>query len=212
MLTAMIDDMGDPSFYADWGFWFFLLQAVAVALTAFIPVLPSEIMVIASGVMASEGTFPLWLVLTVTFVGCLCGDVGLYAAFRYRLIRVLYRWRWGRRLHRGLLRLAVRAGGTRTWFGLFLVQWVPGGRATAMATAGMMRMGWPALLGLALIEATTWTLWLVGLGYITGTTTGLPPWASILTAVVMGTLVGLFIAMIVARSRRREPHRSAEGA
>ena len=150
--------------------------------------------------------------LTVTFVGCLCGDVGLYAAFRYRLIRVLYRWRWGRRLHRGLLRLAVRAGGPRTWFGLFLVQWVPGGRATAMATAGMMRMSWPALLGLALIEATTWTLWLVGLGYITGTTTGLPPWASILTAVVMGTLVGLFIAMIVARSRRREPHRSAEGA
>ncbi|GGE71489.1 DedA family protein [Nesterenkonia cremea] len=208
-----MNELGDASLYETWGFWYFLFQAVAVALTAFVPPFPSEVMVIASGTMAADGIVPLSLVLAVTFLGCLLGDLGVYALFRYQFIRVLYRWRWGRRLHRKMLRVSIRAGGASTWVGLLLIRGVPGGRSASMATAGMMRLRWRGLIPLALAGAVIWTIWLVGLGYITGTTTGLPPWASTVAAVVVGTLVGLIIAMIVARARRRRtPHRSAEGA
>ncbi|GAA1455478.1 DedA family protein [Nesterenkonia lacusekhoensis] len=206
-------ELGDASLYETWGFWYFLVQAVAVALTAFVPPFPSEVMVIASGTMAADGIMPLSMALTVTFLGCLLGDLGVYALFRYQFIRVLYRWRWGRLLHRKMLRVSIRAGGASTWVGLLLIRGIPGGRSASMATAGMMRLRRGGLIPLALAGAATWTLWLVGLGYITGTTTGLPPWASTAAAVVVGTLVGLIIAMIVARARRRRPpHRSAEGA
>lgn len=212
-LAVTMEHLTDASLYESWGFWYFLLQAVAVALTAFVPPFPSEVMVIASGTMAAEGIIPLSMVLAVTFLGCLTGDLGVYALFRYRLIRVLYRWRWGRKLHRSMLRLAIRAGGASTWVGLLLIRGIPGGRTASMAAAGMVRLHWQGLITLALAGAVVWTLWLVGLGYITGTTTGLPPWASTVVAVIMGTLVGLIIAMIVARSRRQaKPHRSAEGA
>ena len=199
----MIEGLADPDLLLDWGFWYFVLQAAAVALTAFVPPFPAEVMVIASGAMAADGLVPLSLVLGVTFLGCLVGDVGLYAAFRHQLIRVLYRWRWGRGLHRKLVRVTIRAGRTSTWAGLFLIRGIPGGRAASMATAGMMRLSWPRLIPLVLLGAATWTAWLVGLGYITGTTTGLPPLAATVMGIVVGTLVGLLIAGAAARRRRR---------
>ncbi|GAB3187103.1 DedA family protein [Nesterenkonia suensis] len=201
-LMGAAQGLGDPALLDAWGWWYFAVQLVAVAFTALVPPFPSEIMVIASGSMAADGLMPLGLVLTVTTIGCLVGDVAVYLLFRFQLIRLLHRWRWGRLLHRKLLRLSLRAGNTSTWVGLLLIRAIPGGRCASMATAGMMRLTWPVLVPLAVAGAVTWSLWLVGLGYITGTTTGLPPWASTIAAVAVGTLVGLIIAVASARRRR----------
>ncbi|GAA3066302.1 MULTISPECIES: DedA family protein [Actinomycetes] len=201
-LIAAAQALDDPQLLEEWGWWYFAAQLMAVAFTAFVPPFPSELMVIASGSMAAEGLMPLGLVLAVTTLGCLLGDIGVYLLFRYQLIRVLHRWKWGRLIHRKLLRLSIRAGGASTWVGLLLIRAIPGGRCASMATAGMMRLTWPFLVPLALAGAVTWSLWLIGLGYITGTTTGLPPWASTVAAVAVGTLVGLIIAVVSARRRR----------
>ncbi|EXF26272.1 membrane protein [Nesterenkonia sp. AN1] len=198
-----INDLGDPALYQEWGLYYFVVLAVAVAFTAIVPPFPSEVMVIASGTMAAEEIFPLLMVLAVTFIGCLTGDIGVYLLFRYKLIRLLYRWRWGRRLHRKMLRISLRAGGASTWAGLLLIRGIPGGRSASMATAGIMRLGGRSIVALCLLGALTWSLWLVGLGYITGTTTGLPPWASTAAAIVVGTLVGLGITVLMTRQRSR---------
>lgn len=198
-----VNDLSDPALYQEWGFYYFIFLAVAVAFTAIVPPFPSEVMVIASGTMAADEIFPVLLVLAVTFLGCLAGDIGLYLLFRYRLIRLLYRWKWGRNLHRKLLRISIRAGGATTWAGLLLIRWIPGGRSASMATAGMMGLGGGPMVALALLGALTWSLWMVGLGYITGTTTGLPPWASTVAGIVVGTLVGLGITVVMARNRSR---------
>src|SRR5699024_7298935 len=108
----------------------------------------------------------------------------------YRFLRVLYRWRWGRQLHRLVLRTALRAGRANTWVGLLLIRWIPGGRTTSMVTAGMMRMQWSRLILLAVLGAVIWSLWLVGLGYVTGSTTGLSLVTNILIGLAVGTLVG----------------------
>lgn len=186
----------------DWGVWFLPLQALAVALTAFVPPFPSEVMVIASGAMAADELLPVAWVLAITIIGCFVGDVGLYMLLRYRFIRVLYRWRWGRRLHRLVLRTALRAGRANTWIGLLLIRWIPGGRSTSMVTAGMMRMRWSHLLPLAVLGAVIWSLWMVGLGYVTGSTTGLSLVANIMIGLTVGILVGLAFAFMTTRRRR----------
>lgn len=186
----------------DWGAWFLPLQALAVAFTAFVPPFPAEVMVIASGAISADQLLPLWAVAAATVAGCLVGDVGLYVLFRYQFIRVLYRWRWGRRMHRMVLRTSIRAGKANTWMGLLLIRWLPGGRATSMASAGVMRLPWPRLIPLAGLGAVIWSAWLIGLGYITGTTTGLPPIVSTLMGLAIGTIVGLVLALAVTRRRR----------
>lgn len=186
----------------DWGIWFLPLQALFVALTALIPPFPSEIMVIASGAFASAGDLSLFWVMIATTAGCLTGDLVLYALFRHQMVRVLYRWRWGRRMHRGMLRASIRAGNATTLVGLLMIRWIPGGRAASMATAGIMRLPTPQLTVLVGLGALIWSGWLVGLGYVTGTTTGAPPWVSTLIAIGIGTLVGLIVAGLAARRRR----------
>lgn len=186
----------------DWGIWFLPVQALAVALTAFVPPFPAEVMVISSGAMAAQQLLPLWAAAAATVSGCLAGDLGVYILFRYQIIRVLYRWRWGRRMHRLVLRTTIRAGRTSTWVGLLLIRWIPGGRSASMMTAGMMRLPWPRVLPLAALGAVIWSTWLIGLGYITGTTTGLPPLASTLMGLAIGTLVGVIITWAVTRRRR----------
>lgn len=190
------------SLFNDWGLWYLFLQWAAVAATAFIPPLPAEVMVIASGAMAAEGTMSLGVAFTVTFLGCQVGDLLLYLSVRYRLVRILHRWKWGRGLHRGLLRLSLRAGKVNTWVGLLLLRWVPGGRTACMVSAALMKQSWGTCLWITTIGSVIWTAWLVGLGYITGTTTGLPPWVSTLIGLGVGTLVGLGIAVLWSRRRQ----------
>lgn len=189
-------------FYADWGFWFFLIQSMAVALTALVPPLPAEFMVIGSGTMAAEGVVPLSAAWGSTFLGCLAGDIGLYSLFRYKFIKVLYRWKSGRLLHRKILRISLHTGGTSTWFGLLLIFAMPFGRSAAMATAGMMKLSWPKLMLLAVVGGAGWSSWLAGLGYGTTRVTDLPAWGSTVLGILMGTLAGAVIAYIGTRGRR----------
>lgn len=189
-------------FYTEWGFWFFLVQGMAVALTALVPPLPAEFMVIASGAMVAEGIFPLYGAFGATFVGCLIGDIGMYAIFRYKFIRIFMQWKWGRRLHRKILHISLHTGGISTWFGLLLVFAMPFGRSAAMATAGMMQMRWGRLLGLAGIGGFLWSWWLIGLGYIPAVATDLPPGGSTVAGIALGTVAGAVIAFIGTRGRR----------
>lgn len=196
----LVNDL--TAFLTQWSHWLFLVQAIAVALTALVPPLPAEFMVIASGAMAADGAVALHWVFLATFPACLIGDLGLYALFRYTLIRVLLRWRWGRRLHRKIVYIAARTGKTSTWLGLLLVYAMPFGRSAAMATAGMVPMGWGRLLGLAVTGGLLWSWWLIGLGYVTTIATDLPLGLSTVAGITLGTAAGAAIAVISTRRRQ----------
>lgn len=200
--TVAVAGIEFSEMYTDWGFWFFLVQGLAVAMTAFLPPLPAEFMVIASGTMSAEGSVRLYGAFIATFVGCLIGDIGLYALFRYQLIRLLLRWQWGRRLHRNILRISLRTGQNRTWIGLLLVIAMPFGRSAAMATAGLTQMNWGRLVGLVATGGFLWSWWLIGLGYISAVVTDLPPWLSTITGIAVGSTAGAAIALIGTRGHR----------
>lgn len=202
--------------FSDWGVWFLAVQLIAVAVTGPVPVTPSEVLVIGSGSLAAHGSLPLWLVFAVTFAGCLIGDVTVWLMCRRPVLRILYRWRWGRSAHRRVLRLSVRIGPRAAWWSLLLIRWMPGGRTASMAAAGMTRMSWGRLAALAVIGAVIWSAWLIGLGWTAGAATGLTPWVSTLIGLTAGTMVGFMIAVVLGRRRlighqHRDQRRAAGG-
>lgn len=164
--------------------------------------MPSELFVIGSGALAADGRASLPLAVLTAWVGCWLGDVGLYALFRHRLAGVLDRWAWGRAVHRGIRRVLERAGPTSSLAGLFALRFVSGGRTASMAAAGIAGLRWRPFLWLSGTGSLTWSCWMVGLGWVTGSATGLPWWASAVLGLGFGTLLGLAAAVVVGRRRR----------
>lgn len=193
----------DPSALLDsLGAWFHPLTALLVALDAPIPPVPSEVFVIGSGALAAEGRVGLAAAVLTAWLGCWAGDVGLYALFRHGLADRLDRWAWWRRVHRGIRVLLVRVGPAGSLAGLSMLRFVSGGRTASMAAAGIGGIRWPVFLWLSGAGSLAWSGWMVGLGWLTGRTTGLPWWASAVVGMVFGTLAGLIIAGVVARRRQ----------
>lgn len=194
-------ELTDP---AAWGPALHPLTLVLVALDAPIPPIPSELFVIASGSLSADGEASLLLALLTAAVGCWLGDVGLYLLFRYRLTAWLDRFRWGRAVHRGVLRLLNRAGPSPTFAGIVALRFISGGRTASMAAAGLAGVPLRPFLGFSALGAALWACWMVGLGYAAGTTSDLPLWAGSLLGMVAGTLVGLIIAGGLAFRRRKQ--------
>ncbi|SJN31730.1 membrane protein DedA family [Micrococcus lylae] len=184
------------------GWWFHPVTALLVAVDAPFPPTPSELFVIGSGALASAGSLSPVLSVLAAWLGCWAGDLGLYALFRYRLTDLLDRWRWGRAVHQGIRRLLVKAGPETSLTGLFVLRFVSGGRTASVAAAGIGGIRWRVFLWFSSLGALVWSVYMVGLGWITGTATGLPWWASALVGMLLGTLAGALIAGIVALRRR----------
>ncbi len=192
----------DAAWVESLGWWFHPLTALLVALDAPIPPVPSELFVIGSGALALQGTLGLVPSVLAAWLGCWAGDVGLYALFRFRLTGLLDRASWGQRIHRGILRLLDKAGPAPSIALLFVLRFVSGGRTASMAAAGIAGIPWRPFLLLSGSGALVWSVYMVGLGWLTGSATGLPFWASALIGMGLGTLAGLMIAGIIALRRR----------
>lgn len=192
----------DAEWIASLGWWFHPLTALLVALDAPVPPVPSELFVIGSGAMAHHGVAGPVPSLLAAWLGCWAGDVGLYALFRYRLTGLLDRTVWGRRIHRGILGLLERAGPAPGYATLFVLRFISGGRTASMAAAGIAALPWGPFLALSGGGALVWSGYMVGLGWATGTATGLPTWASALVGMALGTLAGVVIAGVIAVRRR----------
>lgn len=184
------------------GWWFHPVTALLVALDAPFPPTPSELFVIGSGALASAGSLSLVPSVLAAWLGCWAGDLGLYALFRYRLTDLLDRWRWGRAVHRGIRRLMVKAGRESSLAGLFVLRFVSGGRTASVAAAGIGGIRPRVFLWHSGLGALVWSVYMVGLGWVTGQATGLPWWASAVVGMLLGTLAGALIAGIVALRRR----------
>lgn len=185
---------------------------LVVIADVFAPIMPSEFLVIASGSLASEGSVLLSIALLTAATGSLLGDLALYLLFRKKLTHWLDRFRWGRAVHRGIRNAVEKAGKSPTYAGLVALRFLPGGRTAGIAAAGIAELPLRPFLGFAAVGGVLWSIWLVGLGYISDVTTGFPMWASALLGMGVGTLVGLIIAAFFALKQRREVRKTHEHA
>lgn len=202
------------------GFWsptLYLSMPPIVALDAALPVLPSEMLVVVSGSLSADGGASLVTVTLLAALGSWLGDMGLYLLFVHRLVPRLERFRWGRALHRSLLRIACAAGTTSTYATLVTGRFIPGGRTATVAAAGLAGVAQRPFLAATAVGSLLWAGYLVTLGYFTGTLSGLPVWLSALMGVGIGIVAGLLLSAVVGiRSRYRSkgagPHPAAPSA
>ncbi|MFF2377983.1 DedA family protein [Streptomyces xiamenensis] len=133
------------------------------------PLAPNGTLVVVAGALAARGDLSLLLVATAVLAGTLTGDLGLYGTARRLRGRTRERARpliAGARRER-LAGLIGAASARLRHGGAFLVplRFVPCGRATGAAAAGLS--GYPAAryAAFAVVAEVTWTGLYVSLGY-----------------------------------------------
>lgn len=184
-----------------WGAAIYFWIIPAVLGDAIFPPVPSEMVVITGGALSADGRANVLLVLALAALASWVGDMVVFQLFRRRLSHVLDRWRWGRRVHRGIHEAIANAGRTSTYGTIIGARFIPGGRLATSAAAGIASVSVRGFSLCAGLGAVLWACWLVGLGYFTGSATRLPFWASSLIGVALGLLVGAAVGIIATRRR-----------
>lgn len=191
-------DLGSADF---WGASIYFWIVPAVLGDAILPPVPSELVVITGGALAAEGMANGYLVAALAAVSSWFGDVVVFQLFKRKLSHVLDRWRWGRKTHSGIHQAIEKAGRSSTYGTIIAARFIPGGRLATSAAAGIGDVSTRGFSLCAGLGALLWSCWLVGLGYVTGSTTGLPFWASSLIGVAVGLVVGAGVGIVVTRRR-----------
>jgi membrane-associated protein len=168
---------------------------------AIFPPVPSEMVVITGGALSADGRANVFLVVILAALASWIGDVVVFQLFKRRLSHVLDRWRWGRKFHSGVHAAIARAGRSSTYGAIIGIRFIPGGRLATSAAAGIANVSTQAFNFCAALGGILWAVWLVGLGYFSGSATKLPFWASSLIGVGLGLVIGAVVGMIVTRRR-----------
>jgi membrane-associated protein len=184
-----------------WGSAIYFWIGPAVFADAIFPPIPSEMLVISAGALSAEGRANVFLVALIAALASWLGDVMVFQLFKRRLSHVLDRWSWGRQFHRGVHRAIAKAGRSSTYGAIIGIRFIPGGRLAATAAAGIANVSTRGFSFCAALGGVLWAVWSVGLGYVTGSTTRLPFWASSLIGVGAGLAIGAVVGVIVTRRR-----------
>ena len=184
-----------------WGAAIYFWIVPVVLGDAIFPPVPSEMLVITGGALSADGRANVFLVAAIAALASWVGDLVVFQLFKRRLSHVLDRWRWGRRFHSGVHVAIARAGRSSTYGGIIGIRFIPGGRLATTAAAGIANVSTRGFSFCAALGGTLWAAWSVGLGYVTGSATRLPFWASSLIGVGLGLVIGAAVGVVVTRRR-----------
>lgn len=190
----------------------YVLVGVGAAVENLFPPVPSDVVVVAGGLLADRGVLDARLVFLVAWVSNLLLALGVYVAARH-FGGGIFSTRWGRWLLRPAqlerMSLFYEDYGTLT---ILVSRFFPVFRVLVPAFAGISRLAfWRTALPLALASAL-WYAVLVVAGVLASR--NIPRIVNALTAVnttagLLALLVAVVLALLWARSRR-EDHGNAD--
>jgi membrane-associated protein len=159
-----------------------------VALDAFIPLIPAELVLISAALMASQGDLAIWLVFGAGVVGAMVGDSLVYALgisvgqpaadTVLRDERSRQRFRWARR--------KIRRHGEGLIVGS---RFLPFGRTAATFAAGTLSFPWRRFLVADAVAASLSVGYLTSAGMLGGRVFSGNPWLAL--ALSLGIVVVL---------------------
>lgn len=166
--------------------WLYVLLAVAVAIDGFIPVIPSEVMVIGLGALSATGSPNIVALAAAVVAGGIAGDQVTYVLGR----------KAGRHLTNPKLAAArakaetalLRYGGSAILIGRFL----PYGRTASALTAGSVSMPRGKYRLFTALAGVAWAAYAIGLGRLGGATFAHQP----LIGAAFGAALGFALAGI----------------
>jgi membrane-associated protein len=169
----------------------------ACALDAVLPIVPSETVVIAAGVLATRGELWIWLVAVAAAAGGFLGDVGSYVLGRTAGAsaagRLFRSEKARRRLHWAGDALARHGAAI-----IVVARFIPGGRTATTFTAGTVKLAWPRFAAADAAGAILWAVYAAGLGYLGGEAFERRP----LHALLFGLGAALLVALSIEAARR----------
>jgi len=184
-----------------WGSAIYFWIVPVVLGDAIFPPVPSEMLVITGGALCADGRANVFLVALLAALASWLGDLMVFQLFKRRLSHVLDRWSWGRKFHSGVHLAIARAGRSSTYGAIIGIRFIPGGRLATTAAAGIANVSTRGFSFCAALGGSLWAVWSVGLGYVTGSATRLPFWASSLIGVGVGLVIGAVVGVVVTRRR-----------
>ena len=183
--------------------WLYVLLFAVVAADSVLPVFPGETVVITAGAYAIAQHSPSALVLIlVTTAAALSGD--LIAHHVGRGAGPVTGWLRSRRAGDKLLTWAENGLSTRGGSLIVTARFIPGGRTATSIASGMIRYPRPLFAGFALLAATAWALYDVGIGMAGGLLFREQP----LLGVVLGIALALVLSWVIERIRATREVRS----
>lgn len=184
--------------------WLYAVLIAVSFLDSFLPLIPSEPVVIVAGVYAASGETDILLVIAATTLGAFLGDCVPYAVGRLLSARILKRLRPGtkrRAAHDWFAReLDVRGG-----FVLVTTRFIPVGRYLATLSTGLV--GFPLgkyvlFVGLA---TSTWSAYTALTGYLGGVVFQ----ENTLLAIAVGVGLAFLVTGVIEAVRHFRGRRSA---
>ncbi|MDQ3850521.1 MAG: DedA family protein [Actinomycetota bacterium] len=180
----------------------YLVVALASAADVLLPVVPSETIVITSGVVAAQGGLLIWLVVPLAAIGALVGDNVAYllgAKLGHPVARRLLR---GERA-RARLAWAERALRRHGVLVVVVGRFIPGGRTASTFAAGTLHMAWRRFIVADLAAAWLWAAYAAMLGYLGGAAFRDSSWKPLLTSLGLAAIIGAAIDAWRRVQRRR---------
>ncbi|TQM38275.1 DedA family protein [Pseudonocardia cypriaca] len=173
-----------------------------VLIGSIVPIVPTGAVVGAAAAIAvSSGTMSLPLVLLLSVLGALFGDLATFAV-AHAGSSAAQRWVTGRQSPERLA--AARAQFERRG-GLLVVvgRLLPAGRIPVLVAAGALEYPWRRFVPAAVLACTLWALAYAALGVLSGGLFDDPVLATVLAAVLVLVLAGLGSLVSTWRRRRR---------
>jgi membrane-associated protein len=147
--------------------WLYAVLIAVSCLDSFLPLIPSEAVVIVAGVYAATGQTDIVLVIAATALGAFLGDLIPYAVGRLLGVRVLKRLPPGtkrRAAHDWFTRELDARGG----FILVTTRFIPVGRYLATLSTGLVRYPLGKYVLFVAFATATWSAYTALTGYFGG--------------------------------------------
>lgn len=159
----MLESLTDLVSGSQWTYAFIFLVA---AIDAFFPVVPSETMVVAGGVLAANGDLELGFLIPAAAAGAIVGDHISYTLGRTvgeRLTDRLFRGKRKRHLDRAGRMLDERGG-----YLIVIGRFIPGGRTATTFSAGTLDMPLRRFFPWDVLAGFIWAVYASLIGFFGG--------------------------------------------
>jgi membrane-associated protein len=185
--------------------WLYAIVFAAVAVDGFIPVVPSEAVVIGLGALSATGTPNVVALAAAATAGGMAGD---------RVSYLLGRRAGGRLTHGGLAnakakaeRALLRYGGMAILIGRFL----PYGRTATAMTSGSVSLPLGRFRLFTALAGAAWAAYAIGLGRLGGATFAHSPLLGAAFGMVLGAILAATHAIVEKRRTAAAKRRFAAG-
>lgn len=194
--------------HASTAWWILPLLFLFCIIDGFLPVLPSETLIVAlASVAVASGTPNIFLLGLVGAAGAIVGDQVAYRLGR-RVGLDRFRWMHGRRT-RKLFALARRELDRRGALLIFTARYIPVGRVAVNFTAGATNFSLRRFTVLDIMGCLTWGAYSAAIGAVGGhwmeDNQLLGIGLSIVIAIVFGLIVDRVVNVVLRRLGHQEP-------